>query len=208
MPFCNNPNNPRFPGTIRGNPLNGLCERVCLNVKKVFDACVRQITREDFTLTVIGYDPPNPAPPLTFVSARSSAVRGVLSDVQIDKLADRPKEARVRCNVTSPLEIFYVDGNNVSGVATSQITVANDVVMCVPARSVMPYELEAAVSVICPDGSFSGGALSVDACITCILKITAEADILVPAYGYAEIPPAEEYDNQICSTFFELPLFP
>ena len=40
MSFCNSNNADRCPGNISGNPLNGLCEKVCIQVKKVFDACI------------------------------------------------------------------------------------------------------------------------------------------------------------------------
>ncbi|MDR3318320.1 MAG: hypothetical protein LBS99_02675 [Clostridiales bacterium] len=208
MSFCNS-GNPRTPGVIRGNPIQGLCERVCIQAKKVFDACVRQVSAEDTALSLSGFSPPNPAAPLTFVSARSSTTRGTLSNVHIDKLADRPREARLRCDVTIPIEIFYLDANNAEGRASGEITTSNDLIICVPAPSVMPFEIEASVNVICPDGSFSSEtSASVSACITSIIKIIVEADILVPSYGYCYIPPCEGYDNQVCSTFFELPLFP
>ena len=30
----------KSPGTISGNPLTGMCEKVCIQAQKIFDACV------------------------------------------------------------------------------------------------------------------------------------------------------------------------
>ena len=40
MSFFSNFSADRCPCQISGNPLNGLCEKVCVQVKKVFDAWV------------------------------------------------------------------------------------------------------------------------------------------------------------------------
>ena len=39
MSFCNNNGADRCPGNISGNPINGLSEKVCIQARKVFDAC-------------------------------------------------------------------------------------------------------------------------------------------------------------------------
>ncbi|MFA7163981.1 MAG: hypothetical protein WC097_07490, partial [Eubacteriales bacterium] len=41
-----------------------------------------------------------------------------------------------------------------------------------------------------------------------ILKIVAKVELLVPAFGFCEIPPCEEFSEQICDEIFDLPLFP
>ena len=48
----------------------------------------------------------------------------------------------------------------------------------------------------------------IDACITLVLKVVVEADILVPTYGYAQIPPCQQFTQDVCTGFFDLPLFP
>ena len=47
MSFSNNVRPDRMPGPIVGNAANGLCEKVCIEVKKVFDACIKQETLTD-----------------------------------------------------------------------------------------------------------------------------------------------------------------
>ena len=55
-----------IPGPIVNNPLKGLCEKVCIQVKKVFDACLKQQHIEGETLTLENFQPENPTFPLTF----------------------------------------------------------------------------------------------------------------------------------------------
>ena len=43
MSFFSNFQSDKCPGAISGNPLNGLCEKVCIQAQKIFDACIKQI---------------------------------------------------------------------------------------------------------------------------------------------------------------------
>ena len=45
-------------------------------------------------------------------------------------------------------------------------------------------------------------------CVTVVLKILAQVEILVPSYGFCPIPPCEEFAENVCDEFFSLPLFP
>ena len=45
------------PGQINGNPLNVLCEKVCVQVKKVFDACMQQSQLNDIVLDITNLTP-------------------------------------------------------------------------------------------------------------------------------------------------------
>lgn len=51
MSFCNTLKPDRTPGPISGNPLHNLCERACIQVRKVFDACINQTSLEDYGVT-------------------------------------------------------------------------------------------------------------------------------------------------------------
>ena len=69
--------------------------------------------------------------------------------------------------------------------------------------------IEAVTGAVCPEGTFQGGSqFNVTACITVILKVVVEVELLVPSYGYCPIPPCQEYNQELCATYFELPLFP
>lgn len=74
MSFCNTLKPDRTPGPISGNPLHNLCERACIQVRKVFDACINQTSLEDYGVTITNPTPANYTTPLTFVSAASDVV--------------------------------------------------------------------------------------------------------------------------------------
>lgn len=209
MSFFSNFQSDRCPGQINGNPLNGLCEKACIQVKKVFDACMRQTQESGLALTLTTNTPANPANPLTFVSARSTTTRGVIRNLQIDRLVDRPTMARVQVTVEIPVEAVYTDANGVEGKGTGYVTINQDVILFVPEPSIIPYTVEAVVSLVSPEGVYTGpNEFSITACVTVILKMVMEVELLVPSYGYATIPPCNEYSQEVCSGFFELPLFP
>ena len=50
-----------FPGPITGNPLQGLCEKVAIEAKKVFDACMKQIQESNVVVSATNFTPANPA---------------------------------------------------------------------------------------------------------------------------------------------------
>ena len=206
--FCNFQSD-KCPGPINGNPLNGLCEKVCIEAKKVFDACIEQRQLTDVVLNITNLTPANPTYPLTFVSARSTTGRGIVSNLLITPLAERPNSARVKCDVIIPVSVAYTDANGVEGVATSTITVPKDVILNLPKASIMPYSVESVVSVVSTIGTYTGeNQFTIDCCATVVLKIVMEVELLVPSYGYTAIPPCQEYTEEVCAGFFELPMYP
>ena len=206
--FCNFQSD-KCPGQISGNPLNGLCEKVCLQVKKVFDACMQQNQLNDIVLNITNLTPANPTYPLTFISAKSTVSQGTISNLLIDPLNERPNCARVKADVTIPVSVAYVDANNVEGVATASITITKDVILNIPSASIMPYNVEAVVSLVSTQGTYSDlNQFIIDACVSIIIKIVMEVELLVPSYGYAAIPPCQEYTQEVCAGFFELPMYP
>lgn len=209
MSFFSNFQSDRSPGPISGNPLNGLCEKVCIQVKKVFDACLKQGQEDNVIIQLTDNVPSSPVYPLTFVSAKSTSTTATLSGVTIDRLPDRPSFARVQASVGIPVEVVYTDANGVEGVGKGVATFSEDVVLFVPEPSVIPYGLDAVVSLVAPEGTYvPDNTFSVTACTTIILKIVMDAELLVPSYGYTVIPPCNEYSQEVCSGFFELPLYP
>ena len=197
------------PGPITGNPLNGLCEKVCIQAEKIFDAGIIQTRLENYTLVLTDLTPECPTYPLTFVSARSITGTGTVSDLSVERQPDSCC-ARVQARVTIPVEVVYTDACGREGKALSTITLNEDVLMYVPSASVMPFSVTAVASCVVPEGAFddSNNSFTVSACVTCILKVAMQVELLVPSYGYCAIPPAQEYSQEVCSGFFELPLYP
>ena len=209
MSFFSNFSSDRCPGTISGNPLSGLCEKVCIQAEKIFDAGMIQTRLENYNAAIENPVPADPTYPLTFISARSLSSEGTVTNLTVERQEDGPC-ARVQATVTIPIEIVYVDAKGVDGKATSTIVMNEDVLMFVPPASVMPYTVTAAVSSVSPEGTWNqeATAFSLSACVTVILKVAMSVELLVPSYGYCAIPPAQEYTQEVCSGFFELPLYP
>lgn len=209
MSFFSNCSQDRCPCRITGNPLNGLCEKVCIQAKKVFDACMKQSQEDGYVLTLTSLTPQNPTYPLTFVSARSTTTTAQINNLQIDPVEDRQNLSRVQITYSVPVEVIYTDALGVQGKGTSTITLTQDVILYVPAPSIMPFEVEAVISIVSPEGAYTGvNTFTITCCTTSILKIVMPCEILVPSYGYATIPTCQEYTHEVCSGFFELPLFP
>ena len=209
MSFFSNFSSDHCPGTISGNPLTGLCEKVCIQAEKIFDAGIIQTRLENYSVTPTDFTPANPTYPLTFISARSTSSTPTVTNVSIERQPDGCC-SRVQATVGIPIEIVYVDANGVEGKATSTITMNEDVIMFVPSASVMPVTVTSVASCVSPEGTFdpATGTFSISACVTCILKVAMQVELLVPSYGYCAIPPAQEYSQEVCSGFFELPLYP
>ncbi len=206
--FCNFQSD-KCPGPVNGNPMNGLCEKVCIQAKKVFDACMQQSQLTDIVLNITNITPVTPTYPLTFISARSTTSQGTISNLLIEPLAEREHSARVRADVTIPVSVAFTDANGVEGVGTSTITVTKDVILNIPSASIMPYSVEAVVSFVSTLGEFTAdNQFTIDGCISIILKIVMEVELLIPSYGYTPIPPCQEYTQEVCAGFFELPMYP
>ncbi len=210
--FIGNIRSDRTPGIIQGNPLNGLCERICIQTQKVFDACLQQTQIEGQEIVLTDFRPASPTYPLTFVSGQNDTTQPfTVSNLTIERLDDRPNFARVRATINIPVEVVYTDANNVAGTAKGSFTVDQDVVLYVPQPSIMPYSVQATGGVILTEGTFpadAGSPLTVKCCLALILKVVADAEILVPSYGYCLIPPCQSFTEDVCSGYFDLPLFP
>ena len=209
MSFFTNNATDRGPGRINGNPMNGLCERVVIQAQKVFDACIRQAQEEGITLALTDFNPADPVYPLTFLSARSTTNKGTVTNIKIDRLPDRQRFARVQATVTVPMEVVYTDANGVQGTAQSSVSIDQDIIMYIPEPSIIPFTVDAVVSIVAPEGVYvEGPTFTVTCCITMIMKIVMPVELLVPTYGYATIPPCQEYTQEVCSGFFDLPIYP
>lgn len=206
--FCNFQSD-KCPGQISGNPLNGLCEKVCVQAKKVFDACMQQSQLTDLVLNVTNITPATITYPLTFVSARSLGSQGTISNLVIEPLSERPNCARVKTDIIIPVSVAFTDANGVECAGISSITISKDVILNIPSASIMPYNVEAVVSLVSTQGTTTGeNQFTIDACVSIILKIVMEVELLIPSYGYAAIPPCQEYTQEVCAGFFELPMYP
>lgn len=217
------------PGEISGSALDGLNEKVCIQVQRVYDSCLQQeqLTNQDITITSYAQvvnncncgcgntgnetTPPAtaPVPPITFESCRSSATDIDVSNLTVERLCDRPCFARVRGYIEIPIEVLFTDSRCVEYIGKGVVRVNKDVLLSVPDDSIVPYTLEGMASAICVSGSYRGdNVFRLTICVSIILKVLARVEILIPSYGFCSIPPCEEFADNVCDEFFSLPLFP
>ena len=237
------------PGMIAGDATNGLQEKVCVQVKRVYDSALWQQQIDNAVVTITSFAQvsngcscgngcntcgscgcnngcnscgngcdtcadaiaPNspPVPPITFESCRSSTTQAAIRNLSIERLCDRPCFARVRCTVDVPVDILFVDSRCIEYIGKGVVSVDRDVLLSIPDESIVPYNLDAMASAICVSGCFVGNnQFKMTVCVTIVLKVLADVEILVPSYGYCAIPPAEEFADSVCTEFFSLPLFP
>ena len=211
------------PGTISGNALDGLDEKVCIQVQRVYDSCLQQEQLDSRDITITSYaqvvnncaggdttvPPTAPVPPIQFESCRSSAADIDVSNLTVERLADRPCFARVRGYIDIPIDILFTDSRCVEYIGKGTVTVNRDVLLAVPDDSIVPFNLEGMASAVCVAGTYRGNnVFRLTVCVTVVLKVLARVEILVPSYGFCTIPPCEEFADSVCDEFFSLPLFP
>ncbi len=222
------------PGAISGNALDGLQEKVCVQVKRVYDSALWQEQLDNVVVTITSFAQVNncnnacscacnsccdgtdtvaptsaPVAPITFESCRSSTTVASIRNLNVERLCDRPCFARVRCTVDVPIDILFVDSRCVEYIGKGVVSVDRDVLLSIPDESIVPYTLEGMASAICVSGCFVGNnQFKMTVCVTIVLKVLADVEILVPSYGFCAIPPAEEFADSVCEEFFSLPLFP
>lgn len=209
MSFYSSGRLPNYPGPITGNPLTGLCEKACISTKKVFDICIKQLQESEVLVNAHDFKPKNPTCPLTFVSAETTSSHAEVKNLNVTRLSDRDCFARVTADIVVPVTITYTDANGVEGTAKAKIVVAEDCILYIPQESVIPYDIEATAGLSTLDGEYVGDKeFCLDFCLSIILKVVVEAEIIVPSYGYCPIPVCQEFTEDACSGFFDLPLFP
>ena len=211
MSFYINNTNPVRPGPMTGNPLNGICEKVLIETTKVFDACVSQSTETGIILPVSGFNPANPALPLTYISAQNSlGLNTTVTDLVIDRIEGSPNYANVSMTITIPVTVIYRDANGVLGTASSSIVVQKCSMLFVPQPSLSPVDIKVNAIFSSQIGSFSGdNVFTVTGCLQVLIKVTAVVDLLLPSYGYPVVPPCQACQtSQACPGLDDLPLYP
>lgn len=208
MSFFINNNNSFRPGNLSGNN-NGICERVCLEVKKVFDACMCQLSETGLRIPLSNFSPSNPAFPLTYISTQNQGHDCLVSDVTIDRLTDRPNFANVSCMINVPVVTHCRDANGTDETAEGMVTVPFNGLLFVPQPSLTPIEIESFSRFTSVGGTMENTTAIVNGCLHVNIKVVALVDVLVPSYGYPVIPPCHAATpTSMCHGLFDLPLFP
>ncbi|MCI9031674.1 MAG: hypothetical protein HFK09_04015 [Clostridia bacterium] len=188
-------------GCISGNPLNGLCERMCLHVETVTDAC--RARRDNQTATVVLSDLPSGAP-FTFVDASET---GDVSFVVDSTCISNGDCRRVRGRLRVTLNVRFTDANGNCGCASGVLELARDLSLRVPTDNGANYRFDADAVLVCTNGAFiSDSAVSLSYCIVETYRVLMIADVLVPTYGFAVYPDCTECDG--CAELLNNRIFP
>ena len=210
MSFYINNTNGNKPGPISGNSTNGICEKILIQTRKIFDACVSTGTETGIVLQATNFTPADPTLPLTFLSAETTAgTTATVTDLIVERLDNAPNYANVTMNISIPITITYRDANGVIGTATSSVTVSKAVVLFVPQPSATPIDITASALFSSQIGTFtSPNIFTVTACIQIIIRVSAIVDVLVPSYGYPCLPPCQQACGSQCPGIQDLPTYP
>ncbi|MDR2504674.1 MAG: hypothetical protein LBD16_01070 [Oscillospiraceae bacterium] len=232
--YCYKNGNPTAtPGILAGDALAGLQEKVCVQVKRVYDSCMdsKPLKAIDVVFTQFalvphpthchgghgGHGNPGhnltpeggPVAPITFESCRSSTTKSEIRNLTVERLCDKPCFARVRAVVDLPIDILFSDALCNEYIGRAVISVEKDVMLSIPDESIVPYSIESMGSAVCVSGTYIGNnTFTMTVCVTIVLKVVADVEMLIPSYGFCSIPPCEDFAENVCEEFFSLPLFP
>ena len=192
---------PVLPGSDCQNPMTRNCNCTCDGNRCNCDCPSGPITHQEAVENAENAPGPLPRPygAWTFESCRSSTNAGRISNLNVERLSDQPQFARIRCNVDVPLDVLFLDQRCQEWMGQTTVTVSKDILLCIPEDSIIPFTLESLVSAICVSGSYIGNCtFEITLCVTVVLKVIAEVDILVPTYGFCQVPPCEEFAESVC----------
>lgn len=193
-------------GSINCNPLNGLCYRTAIEVKRIYDGCRKEYNNLTLNLQLSGFSGAN-RPPFTFISVESNGV-ATISNLVIDTVNNDNDRYTVDYDYTLPLLVRFTDADGLNGTATSSITMHNTVSLRLPNQTLTPYTIEVWAMLSGRIGSFNGtNSVTVQACIIVITKVTMIVDLVIPTYGYCNYPECSS-DSLICPGFSNLNRFP
>lgn len=207
MSFYSNNCNTKRPQNLRKNGC-GPCEKILIEVRKVFDACISRDENINYVLTLTDFTPADPVQPLTFRSATNNGNVTVTSTT-VDSTDCRGNFGRVNVAFTLPITVSYVDADGTEGTATGTVSVTKCAVLQIPQSGATTIEYDVQATFLSSIGSFTDATtVSLTACIQTIIKVVADVDVLVPSYGYPCIPPCNDCGPASCSQLFRDPIYP
>lgn len=201
-----------MPCTMRNNTYTpsiccttgGTCEKACVDVKRVFDACIQQTSVTGETLEVdfggeqtTGY---------TVTSLKSSG-KTVVSDLVVTPISGSPC-SRVSYTATVPVTVVATNATGATITGSSSLSINEDIMLRVPADGVIAPTVDATVVVEGFQSTLADTEVVTNACITVITKVVADVILVIPTYGYPTLPPCQEYTQDVCSGVFSTPVFP
>ena len=196
---CNSRNNNITPAFCCTG--NGSCEKTCIEVRKVFDACMYQGS-ETATLEVDfgGGTAEN------VVSLKSTG-DSTVSDLVVSPITGSTC-SRVSYTLTVPVTVVATNAAGTQLTGTGTMTFDEDIVLRVPTDGLIAPTVEATAIVDGVQNTLAGTIVTTNACVTIITKVVADVILVVPSYGYPTLPSCQEYTQDVCSGLFGSPVYP
>lgn len=165
-----------------GDFADGLCCRMVIETKRVFDGCAFSDENISLTLTTEAQIPQG----AEFVSAR--VLGSELTAYSVSNGCDGC--CRVVGEVVTRFAVTYSSNGQLTTVQ-AVFRENKDVLLRLPTgNAAVPYSIEVQTNMNINGGAIIGAnAVSVTGCRIQIIKVTAPVDILVPTYGYCKYPP-------------------
>ncbi len=164
-----------------GGGFDGLCCRMVIETKRVFDGCAFTDRNITFTLTTSENLPSD----ARFASAR--IVDSELENFSITECSDG--YSRISGDIVTRFAVTYASGCECRTV-TATVRESKDFSLRLPTETIIPYSIEVkSVMSVGRGAVIAPNSVTVSGCILQIVKVTAPVDILVPTYGYCVYPP-------------------
>ena len=197
-------NNTIQAGRICGNPLTGLCERVVVEVARVFDGSVTRQRNKTFVLTV-SIDSAIPSP-YTFLSCTSSG-EPVFTNVSTIPLGGT--RTRISGELLIPVTVQFRDANGAIHATNSTASMQRDVILNTPQSTLVPYSITNQARLACDVGAFlNDTTVNAVACLVILTKIITCSDIVIPSYGRSVYPEINDSNDTLCDSILNIEIFP
>jgi hypothetical protein len=185
--------------------MRGLCERIVVEVNRIFDGCITRIDNDVFTTQMRDFSIV-PVPPLTFIQAQSRGQYTPVRNLRIVPIGERG-QSRVMFETFIPTTIEFEDATGQRGTALEEIVQQQDLIMRVPRSGLRPYRVESIINLESARGRIVGTDYAVmTCCMVTLTRIIAPTDILIPTYGIVEFDESETAGA--CQMLFDTPMFP
>ena len=181
---------------------NSACEKTCIEVKRVFDACLQQ--RSVSTTLTVDFG----SETATSILSVNSSGESTISSLVVSPIAGTPN-SRVSFTLTTPVTVTGTNSAGATITGTSSMSFDMDIVLRDPQDGVIAPQIDATVVVVGLQNTVTAGnTVTTNACVSIITKVVADVILVVPSYGYPVLPPCQEYTQDICSGVFNTPVFP
>lgn len=165
-----------------GGSFDGICCRMVIETKRVFDGCA--FADENITLNLTTTD----AIPVgaQFESARVTGSEFVGYTVERGEGGC----SHICGEIVTVFAVTYSYGGALTTVRAVYRETKSVLLRLPPSASLIPYDIEVRAHFTLGSGAIIGGnAVSVTGCFLQVIKVTADVDILIPTYGYCKYPP-------------------